>query len=289
MDGDPGAEAEPAIAGAGGVGGDGVARWEFDRRRARRGAAVCALLMIGGVAACVAGVLIAPDPLDLEAAPGQTAAVIFVCGVIAVAIGAIVGADFGAVARWGGGFVAWPAGLEFRIGRRRMLLPWSAIGRVGLEFRSSGRATFEVLAIHLVGAAYRWPRSMLLAGSTPRCLAVTTYVLGERAAQAADGIADGAIRFTPQPSMTEPAVEAGSQSAPGFTQPIQGARRRGWKQLGLVAFLWTLVAAVIFGLTTVSIPEGNWVNVVIGTVMGAGAALLGLLFWRIDPETFDEL
>ena len=321
MDGDLAADARRAIDG---VGGNGVARWEFDRSLARRGAAVCLAVMVIGVAICIVGAMIAPDPLDLQGRPGQTAAGIFIFGVILLMIGAIVGADFGTVARWGGGFVAWPDGLEFRLGRRRMLLPWSAIGRVSLERRSTGRTTSEILAIHLVGAAYRWPRSMLLAGSTPGCLAVTTYVLGGRARLFEDGIARAVDRFRPQPGMSpaepdgpaqpgarvnaiaaepiatsgpvalasapapRPAVAPEPHSGLSLTPPIRGRRRRSYKQVGMVAFLWTFTAAAILGVTTASIPEGNWINVILGTLMAAGAALLGRVLWTVDPETFDE-
>lgn len=187
--------------------------WPFPRRRAAARAVAWPALL----AAILWGArLLVGTPVEGDAAHRAMVAGWIDLGIIAliVGFGSWIGLAYGVVALWGGGLATLPTGLEVHLGRRRFVLPWAAIGDVQAESRSEGAGSLRVLAIHLVGSGFRWPRSLLLWGSTTRCLAISTSLLGDRAEVVAAGIRRALDRHRPplEPPVADPrpGAETGS-------------------------------------------------------------------------------
>jgi hypothetical protein len=188
--------------------------------------------------------------------------------------------EYVVLALFGGGLTAAPVGLEFRWGRRTMLFPWSIVQGAAVESRSSGRGSYDVLAIGFLGTGYRWPRAFSLWFTKPTCLCISPMVLARPARQIATELEVAQAQFA-QPAGAA-ATGSGPQAAgvqPAYTdQRSQASLDRGrMVKGGLGAAGSFLVAAfsVAVAVSAVDDPElsvgGSLLVAVIMSVVGVGS------------------
>ena len=172
--------------------GRAVRRWEVSRARCAFWA-VAGPLMLAAITAIVVVMAAEREGYGTDWALPST--------LIAAVIGLALSLEFVVLALRGGGLEATERGLEYHLVLANGFLPWTDIGDAQdtRQFNVRGR-TYPVLAIHLNRRGRSWPLSIVLWGSKPDCLCITTYVFPGNAEAIANGIeAARAAQCEPDP------------------------------------------------------------------------------------------